>query len=199
MLASGLKRVSAAAIDVFLFIIIMLITSYFLSFYQSDNLTSKYIKLSENYQEEVLEGDEPIQTARAIKLKTELDSVSFQLYLITNIAICAVAVIYFSIIPIFLKGKTLGKLFSKCRVVSNKNAPLKLFLRGLLVSMIIIIKLPLYIVGLFSKDYTTLVYLDYALTAFCLIAVLISIILITLTDNKKSLHDLLVNTKVIND
>lgn len=197
------KRVTAYLLDVFfVYLLIMLITSI-----RFINPTyDKLLEISQNYTDitEKYNKDEIKETAY-------LEATKDYVYDVTkyNISTSLVTIIvifgYFGVFQKYNNGQTLGKKIVKIKVVDNSDKPLglvKYFLRILpmqyvLIGSVIPVLLDTVLVfvldkNLFSVVYTILVY------SFAIIGV-VSFILMNIRKDKKGLHDLLVNSKVVSE
>ena len=109
-----------------------------------------------------------------------------------------VTLIYFSILPYFKNGQTIGKKIFKLRIGQANQKELKpgnFFIRGLISSVVLIDIINLFILLLSNKNIyliTSIItsYLTYMFYITSFICILIN-------KNKRSFHDLITNTKVI--
>lgn len=186
------KRITAYLIDM---LIVTLISSfiYTLPFFTSnqEEYLNNYEKYTKTYTE-FIKGN-----------KKEEDLINSEYKMIKSsstilIIRVGVVIMYFSIIPYFKKGQTLGKKINKIRITSNKKEEIKpgtYFLRGLISSVaifdiislfiLILCKRPIYLISSTLISYLTTLF--YITSFICILA----------NKEKRSLHDLLLNTKII--
>ena len=130
-----IKRIAAYIIDI---LIVSIITAFVYTMPIFGSTQEEYLDSYNNYLKEYTTYIED-QSNEDRLLDSEYKMVkSSSTLLIVEIG---VTIVYFSIIPFFTKGKTLGKKITKLQVVSNNSKPLNpglFFLRGLINSVIII-------------------------------------------------------------
>lgn len=186
------KRIFAYGID---FIIVTIVTAFIFSFITVATSSEEYIKSYENYMTVTNDylNDEATED-EVIKSEYEMMQSSKTL----NIIKIATTLTYFSILPFLMNGQTLGKKITKIKVVSNNEKPLHpglMFLRGIIVSLVFIDIINILALMLASRTvWYNLTYFTSALT-YTMYLVLIEFAIFR--KDKRSLHDLIANTKVI--
>lgn len=186
------KRIFAYGIDV---IIVTIVSAFIFSFVTVATSSEEYINSYENYMtvtnnylnDEATE-DEVINAEYEMMLSSKN----------LNIIKIATTLTYFSILPFLMNGQTLGKKLTKIKVVSNNEKPLHpglMFLRGIIVSLVFIDLINILTLMLSTRNvWYNLTYFTSALT-YTMYLVLVEIAIIR--KDKRSLHDLISNTKVI--
>lgn len=182
------KRVVAYLIDMVLLLIIFSIIS---CFFQSE--IDNQIKINNaNYVNGIINFDTFFDNAS--KLYMENDKQKIMFYIINIIYIIG----YFIILPLFNNGSTLGKKISGIKVEASYNQTLtfkSLFIRNLVINgllYLVIVVLTLYIFP--PKTYFILI----SVVSFIQITlVIISIFMVLYRQDKRGIHDLLANTKVV--
>lgn len=182
------KRVVAYLIDMVLLLIIFSIIS---CFFQSE--IDNQIKINNaNYVNGIINFDTFFDNAS--KLYMENDKQKIMFYIINIIYIIG----YFIILPLFNNGSTLGKKISGIKVEASYNQTLtfkSLFIRNLVINgllYLVIVVLTLYIFS--PKSYFILI----SVVSFIQITlVIISIFMVLYRQDKRGIHDLLANTKVV--
>ena len=185
------KRIISYGIDL---IIVTMISSFLLAMFSMDNSEefvnsyNHYINITNSYLENEVSENEVIQA------EYDMMQTSSTLY-ITKIA---VTLIYFSILPYLRNGQTIGKRITKIKVESNNNQELNpglMFLRGTISSLIYIDIINMIALSVASPNaWYNITYLTSSLTYVTYIVLLQFIII---RKDKRSLHDLISNTKVI--
>lgn len=186
-----IKRISAYLIDM---LIITIISSfiYTLPFFTSSQ--EEYLNNYETYTKTYAEYLKNNKSEKDI-LNSEYQMIkSSSTILIIRVG---VIIVYFSIIPYFKNGQTLGKKLNKIKISSNNKdlTPHQIFFRGLISSVVLIDIINLFILLLYNQQ-TYLIssiitnYLTY-------IFYITSFLCIAFNKEKRSLHDLILNTKII--
>lgn len=184
------KRIISYVIDI---MIILLSTSLIYSIFNTNpehyiEIYNDYINTSTDYFNQKATEEDVINAEHEMALASK----NLQA---TKISI---TIIYFSILPFFTKGQTIGKKITKIKVVSTKHKELSagsMFIRGIIVSLVLIDII----------NFLTLIYCNqstwYNITTIInsIIYILYIILLefVILRKDKRSLHDLISNTKVI--
>lgn len=182
------KRVVAYLIDMILLIIIFSIIS---CFFQSE--IDNQIKINnENYVNGVINFDTFFDNASKLYMENDKQKIIF--YIINIIYVT----FYFIILPLFNNGSTLGKKISGIKVEASYNQKLtfkSLFIRNLIINgllYLVFVVLTLYIFP--PKTYFILI----SVVSFIQITlVIISIFMVLYRQDKRGIHDLLANTKVV--
>lgn len=185
------KRISAYLIDM---LIVTIISSfiYTLPFFTSNQ--EEYLNNYETYTK--------TYTDYLKNNKDEKDLLNSEYQMIkssSTILIIRVGVIifYFSIIPYFKNGQTLGKKINKIRITSNNKdlTPHQIFFRGLISSIALFDIINLFILLLCNQQIyiITSIIISYITYIFYIT----SFVCILINKEKRSLHDLILNTKII--
>lgn len=186
------KRIAAYIMDMFL---ITIISSFIYTFplfaKDQENYLSSYETYTKTYTEYLKnnKSDEELINAEYKMIK------SSSTILIIKVG---VTLICFSILPYFKNGQTIGKKIFKIKIESQNNKELNpgpIFIRGLISSVVIIDIINLFILLLCNKN----IYLITSIITSYLtyIFYISSFICILINKGNRSLHDLIINTKVI--
>lgn len=186
------KRIIAYGIDL---ILVTIITSFIFSILTLGTNPEEYLKSYENYMNTTNNylNDEASEN-EVIKAEYEMMKSSNSLMIIK----VGTTIFYFAIIPFLANGQTLGKKITKIKVVSNDNKPLHpglMFLRGLIASTVIIDIIN--ILALMYAKPSTWYDITYLTSALTYTIYLVLIEFVVLRKDKRSLHDLIANTKVV--
>lgn len=188
------RRISAYLIDI---LIITVISGFFVNIEILNPYAEKYNKISE-------ESTEYIQNASADKLFTDekLLDYSYELSyygIYTSIITLVISIIYFVGFQYFNGGKTIGKAFTKIKVVSSDNKKPKFYqilIRSTIINSLLTCTLLILFVAYLSRKgfetgSTIVQMIDLGLLFACAIMILAR-------QDGKGLHDILANTQVIN-
>lgn len=186
------KRIISYGVDL---LIVTIITSFMFTIFSFGTKPEEYIESYEKYmnitnsylKEEATEND-------VIKAEYEMMKSSKNLMILK----IGTTIFYFSIIPFLMNGQTIGKKITKIKVTSIDSKPLHpglMFLRGLIVSLVLIDII----------NITTLILCNpstwYKITNITSIMTYITYIalieFIIIRKDKRSFHDLIAHTKVI--
>ena len=197
------KRISAYLIDVivvsFIFSLVTLIRFINPTYDEYIEASTKYNEVLEKYY------DEEIDASKMVEENTEL------YYSITkygiSYSICAIVIItsYFVIFPLFTNGQTLGKKLMKIKIISNNEKKLNIgnFLLRIMPlyylsvgSLIPLIINSILVFILNSKHYLVA---NAIVTYTFMFIYAISIIFILVRKDKRGLHEVISNTKVVNE
>ena len=118
---------------------------------------------------------------------------------ITKVVTIGISILYLGIIQFFLKGKTIGKFFFKIKVVDkddiNKEVPLwKYLVRSILVGEVLLIGADL--VALFATNKDMYLNASNIINTVQYIYEIIFLIVMMMREDGRSIHDLLLNTRV---
>lgn len=108
-----------------------------------------------------------------------------------------VYILYFSLLQWLLKGQTLGKKLFKLRVLNDndKKVPLwKFIVRTILITELLIISLDLILVFVLNKN--SYLVANYHIANFKYLYEMAFLVCMIIRDDQKSLHDLLLRTRV---
>ncbi|MBQ4634386.1 MAG: RDD family protein [Bacilli bacterium] len=182
------RRITAAIYDILIFMFIFIIISSFVPISknaaelsnQLNNYTNNFLNLSQAEQNEMIE------TAYLLDRETSY------VYMIWSLLIIG----YFVFIPKWLDGKTLGQYFRKVKLVSETDEKVTLnqyIIRALLNSgLFLTILAPLFIYICDAIWYSNVT------SILCLIQFIYWIVsFVVLIIKKKTIHDYVTNTKII--
>lgn len=187
-----IRRITAYIIDI---LIVSVITAFVYTMPFFGNTQEEYLESYNEYLSEYTTYMEnPTNEDKLLDSEYKMVKSSSTLLIVE----IGVTIIYFSIIPFFTKGKTLGKKITKLQVVSNNSKPLNpglFFLRGLLNSMIIIDIINMFVLLIGNKS----IWIDVT-TVTSIISTILYITMfefMVIRKDRRSLHDIIANTKVI--
>lgn len=195
MEATFKKRLLAYLIDLFIlsFLVVIII-----SIFNIDNngtlisLNKELTNIEEEYIEERITFNDYIKEYASINYM--IDKQEF----LVNIINAILVIFLYILIPYFLDGQTIGKKILKIKIVKNNNKKLDLntlIIRSILINylgyMLITLGL-IFILNSFSYFIVGLI-----LTILELLLVIISSFMVLYKSEKRGIHDILVNTKVI--
>lgn len=186
------KRIISYGIDL---ILVTIITSFIFTIFTLGTNPEEYIESYESYMnttnnylnDEATEDD-------VIKAEYNMMKSSNSLMIVK----IGTTIFYFAIIPFLMNGQTIGKKITKIKVISNNDKPLHpglMFLRGLIVSLVLIDIINT--VSLMYASPSTWYNITYFTSALTYTTYLVLIEFAIFRKDKRSLHDLIANTKVI--
>ena len=194
----SLKRILAYVIDtIFIVLITTLINNItFINPKLNDynKHYDEYIKIQEDYKNKEIDKDK-----YDIEIK-EYNYILTKEGLISSIITISSLIIYFGILPYFLKGQTLGKKALHIKIVSNKDKQLNIgnyLLRMVILNNIIFRILNVSGVYFLNKN-SFYIYSSVISYIESLIETIIIFMVILRKDNR-GLHDMISGTKVIED
>ena len=194
----SLKRILAYVIDtIFIVLITTLINNItFINPKLNDynKHYDEYIKIQEDYKNKEIDKDK-----YDIEIK-EYNYILTKEGLISSIITISSLIIYFSILPYFLKGQTLGKKALHIKIVSNKDKQLNIgnyLLRMVILNNIIFRILNVSGVYFLNKN-SFYIYSSVISYIESLIETIIIFMVILRKDNR-GLHDMISGTKVIEE
>ena len=197
MKASFMQRLLAYLIDIFIVSFIFSIFSVFIP----NNEISEYNKKLSDAESKMIE---TMQSGNSDNYKDMLDEVVSIQYEMSRASILRDSVLfvitfgYFVILQFCLKGKTIGKMILKIKVVQKNNKEpsmgailLRTFIvQGLLSSFIAIVTI-LFI----DKNFYT--YFNGIISVASSIFIIVSALMILYRKDKKGLHDMMAGTSVV--
>lgn len=197
MKASFMQRLLAYLIDIFIVSFIFSIFSVFIP----NNEISEYNKKLSDAESKMIE---TMQSGNSDNYKEMLDEVVSIQYEMSRASILRDSVLfvitfgYFVILQFCLKGKTIGKMILKIKVVQKNNKEpsmgailLRTFIvQGLLSSFIAIVTI-LFI----DKNFYT--YFNGIISVASSIFIIVSALMILYRKDKKGLHDMMAGTSVV--
>lgn len=191
-----LKRAFAYIIDL---MIVVFIIGLFTNIEALNPNYEKYEQAFESYKTLIAESENTnnSQTAKqATNVMYDLNKYSVS----TSIINVVVMVLYFGLFQYYNKGQTIGKKLMKIKIESNDGKDLtmnQLAVRSLIINSILANLILLAVIILGSKDVyfvssTTVSMIQY-------IIIFTTAIMILFRKDKRGLHDVITNTKVINE
>lgn len=189
------KRFFAYLIDiVIVFVLSTLITGFIPVSQKATVISENIVDLTNRVSEEEISKE---------KYNHELQELNYQLTketVIISLINIAIYLLYFVVYPVYNNGQTIGKKAQGLKIV-NKNSQVAsmnnllvrtLILHGIAINIISLILILTITKSSFMLINSTLSYLNYLLLVISLFAVI-------LTKSGRGLHDVLSNTKVINE
>lgn len=195
--ATFIERLGAVIIDIFLVSIVVTLISQ--PFYNNDN--DNYDKMLEESKEVVNQ-----YTNGKISMKTYMSKVTDISYDIaketglSSIISVFVTALYFIVFQFKNNGQTIGKRLLKIKVVKDGNDELTIndfMIRSLIVNSIIFDIIGICIIMFTNKD--VYFYSVYIVQIVQYLVLFICAIMVLSRKDKKGIHDLLVNTKVVKE
>lgn len=190
------KRLGAYVFDILIVSMLVSLLSYL------PILNPNRTQYSEKYNELVNVYEQYSQSEISESEYTEAGiPITYELYRLNiyYVAIDIVIVIlYFGVLPYFLKGQTLGKRLFQLRIVGAKDKPLSIvnyLLRCVVLNNVIISIVLQCIVYFMSVDTFYPVYQNVNLVGY--IILYISLFMIIVRRDGRGLHDMVANTKVV--
>lgn len=190
MQAGLLKRLGAYIIDIFIInILLIAVTSNLKTTnnYQDEinTLTNKYIEKEISYMDFYNQYN---------KLNYKVQKDNYIYYTVDLIMMIG----YFIVFQALNKGQTIGKKILKLQIIKNDNSEIKI--KDIIIRSIFIYNiLSLFLTGCFIKILNMKIYNNmYSVLVFIeTIFIIITIFFILYRKDKRGLHDLMANTKVI--
>ncbi|MFV0249694.1 MAG: RDD family protein [Bacilli bacterium] len=192
MKVSLYKRFSAYLIDILLLGLILMLIFYFMP--ESKNVSSLHNDLNlinENFLNNEIETIEYLNKYSSIMYRLDKDRLIFTI--INFIAIF----VYFVLVPYFYKGKTLGNYILGLEIKSKfKKLKIKqLIIRNIIINGLGYLLTSIILVLLLNNNSYFYLLSIFAFTQ--LILVIVSIFMIIYRHDKRGLHDILSQTKVV--
>ena len=184
------KRVICYIVDLFIISIICLILSMIIP--KSDNYINIQNWIS-NISSDYLNNE--ITFSSYFNLFSELSNKLDRSNVFYMSACFGFTIIYFILIPLFLKGRTLGMLICKLNLKVNKNMFTTVLIRGLISYGILFYLLQLLIMY-FILDKNYLLILTF-LAFIQILVVILSSFMIKYRDDKRSLADILSSSNIL--
>lgn len=206
-----LRRIMAYFIDI---ILVVMVSTLITSNKYIDINYSKYQKVYNEYKtcydeyESLLKDSEEEksdekESDKLDKYEEKLNNYSYRLSKLSFVPRfmgIILSLFYFVVLQFYFNGQTLGKKIMKLRVVSNDNKNINIFsflIRSLIVNEIFISSLNLICILFLSKNvYFTYSKVIYFVTYFIEILIVFTIIF---SKDNRGIHDILANTKVIDE
>lgn len=191
-----LKRLGAYIFDIFIVSMLVSLLSYLPILNPNrTQYSEKYnelVNVYEQYSQDKISESE--YTEAGVPITYELYRLNVY-YVVIDIVI---VILYFGVLPYFLKGQTLGKKLFQLRIVGAKDKPLSIvnyLLRCVVLNNVIISIALQCIVYFMSVNTFYPVYQNVNLVGY--IILYISLFMIIVRKDGRGLHDMVANTKVI--
>lgn len=193
-----IKRLGALILDM---IIVSTVVSM-LTFFVNNN--SNYEKLTKEYNDVMEQAmDKKTSPKEYKKLLSKASDISYDLSkqtVVVSFVSLTMYILYFIVFQFYNKGQTIGKKLMKIKIESNDGKDLtmnQLAVRSLIINSILANLILLAVIILGSKDIyfvssTTVSMIQY-------IIIFTTAIMILFRKDKRGLHDVITNTKVINE
>lgn len=193
-----IKRLGALILDM---IIVSTVVSMF-TFFVNNN--SNYEKLTKEYNDVMEQAmDKKTSPKEYKKLLSKASDISYDLSkqtVVVSFVSLTMYILYFIVFQFYNKGQTIGKKLMKIKIESNDGKDLtmnQLAVRSLIINSIFANLILLAVIILGSKDVyfvssTTVSMIQY-------IIIFTTAIMILFRKDKRGLHDVITNTKVINE
>ena len=193
-----IKRLGALILDM---IIVSTVVSM-LTFFVNNN--SNYEKLTKEYNYVMEQAmDKKTSPKEYKKLLSKASDISYDLSkqtVVVSFVSLTMYILYFIVFQFYNKGQTIGKKLMKIKIESNDGKDLtmnQLAVRSLIINSILANLILLAVIILGSKDVyfvssTTVSMIQY-------IIIFTTAIMILFRKDKRGLHDVITNTKVINE
>lgn len=193
-----IKRLGALIIDM---IIVSTVVSM-LTFFVNNN--SNYEKLTKEYSDVMEQAmDKKTSPKEYKKLLSKASDISYDLSrqtVVVSFVSITMYILYFIVFQFYNKGQTFGKKLMKIKIESNDGKALtmnQLAVRSLIINSILANLILLAVIILGSKD----VYFASSTTVSMIqyIIIFTTAMMILFRKDKRGLHDVITNTKVINE
>ena len=193
-----IKRLGALILDM---IIVSTVVSMF-TFFVNNN--SNYEKLTKEYNDVMEQAMDKKTSPKEYKnLLSKASDISYDLSkqtVVVSFISLTMYILYFIVFQFYNKGQTIGKKLMKIKIESNDGKDLtmnQLAVRSLIINSILANLILLAVIILGSKDVyfvssTTVSMIQY-------IIIFTTAIMILFRKDKRGLHDVITNTKVINE
>lgn len=166
--------------------------SYFGECFKDINIDEE---VSEDKNKEILTSISNKYTDTYNKLLYEINTYNRNIYIIDIV----VFLLYFGILEYFLRGRSVGKLLFRLKTIDNNNPKKRIPLWKCLVKAILISETILLLVNIFIiniKDINTYMYV-YKINSYVQYFYELAFLLVmVLRDDERSIHDLLLNTRI---
>ncbi len=197
------KRISAYILDILIASLIFSLVT--LVRFINPNY-DKYLEASNKYNEVLQEYYDGKMTAdEMVKNNTENYYLVSKYGISYSISAFVILFGYFVLFPVFTKGQTIGKKIMKIKIVSNNNQNLNLgnyLLRSLPIYYLTIGSLIPFILNtilIFILSSNTYLIANSVITYTFMAIYMVSVILILIRKDKRGLHEVISNTKVVNE
>lgn len=192
MKASFFKRVGAYLVD--LLIVATIVAIVTIGFKGNNDINKKYNELLTSYSKSEITINEYTNEIYKLEYNNQKNNIYY------NVTTVVIYIGYYIVFATLNKGKTIGKLLFRIKVVDNNDNPPKIgnmIIRGLCIYNILsliycIISVNIFNETLFRKGYMIISYLES-------IIIIVSFFMITYKKDGKGIHDLVARTKVVNE
>ena len=193
-----IKRLGALILDMIIVSIVVSMLTFFV------NNNSNYEKLTKEYNDVMEQAmDKKTSPKEYKKLLSKASDISYDLSkqtVVVSFVSLTIYILYFIVFQFYNKGQTIGKKLMKIKIESNDGKDLtmnQLAVRSLIINSILANLILLAVIILGSKDVyfvssTTVSMIQY-------IIIFTTAIMILFRKDKRGLHDVITNTKVINE
>lgn len=193
-----IKRLGALILDMIIVSIVVSMLTFFV------NNNSNYEKLTKEYNDVMEQAmDKKTSPKEYKKLLSKASDISYDLSkqtVVVSFVSLTMYILYFIVFQFYNKGQTIGKKLMKIKIESNDGKDLtmnQLAVRSLIINSILANLILLAVIILGSKDVyfvssTTVSMIQY-------IIIFTTAIMILFRKDKRGLHDVITNTKVINE
>ena len=188
------KRIIAYIIDIMLITGLATVLTYFLPENKEYNESmEKYSTLVNKFTNKEIEQEEFFNETNDLVYSINRNSVT------TTIVTTVLTISYFVVLAYFMNGQTVGKKMMKIQIISNSRKKLTMnnyLIRGLIVNSILMNVLGIIILLYLNKS--TYLKVNDVLTYTYGLSMIITFGMILFREDKRGLHDILANTKVVN-
>ncbi|MDO5003322.1 MAG: RDD family protein [bacterium] len=193
-----IKRLGALILDMIIVSIVVSMLTFFV------NNNSNYEKLTKEYNDVMEQAmDKKTSPKEYKKLLSKASDISYDLSkqtVVVSFVSLTMYILYFIVFQFYNKGQTIGKKLMKIKIESNYGKDLtmnQLAVRSLIINSILANLILLAVIILGSKD----VYFVSSMTVSMIqyIIIFTTAIMILFRKDKRGLHDVITNTKVINE
>ncbi len=193
-----IKRLGALILDMIIVSIVVSMLTFFV------NNNSNYEKLTKEYNDVMAQAmDKKTSPKEYKKLLSKASDISYDLSkqtVVVSFVSLTMYILYFIVFQFYNKGQTIGKKLMKIKIESNDGKDLtmnQLAVRSLIINSILANLILLAVIILGSKD----VYFVSSMTVSMIqyIIIFTTAIMILFRKDKRGLHDVITNTKVINE
>ncbi len=193
--AAFVQRLVALLIDLFIIsIIVSIFTIFTINNDNYQKLVNESVEVKNNYLDEKIN----FQTYLSKSIDINYD-ISRQTAIETMITV-AIYILYFIVFQFYKNGQTIGKKIMKIKIISNDSSDLtmnQIAIRSLIINDIFVNLVMLAVVILGTKDiyFVSLIVLEI----IQIILIFIISIMILSRKDKRGLHDVITNTRVIKE
>lgn len=193
-----IKRLGALILDMIIVSIVVSMLTFFV------NNNSNYEKLTKEYNDVMEQAMDKKTSPKEYKnLLSKASDISYDLSkqtVVVSFVSLTMYILYFIVFQFYNKGQTIGKKLMKIKIESNDGKDLtmnQLAVRSLIINSILANLILFAVIILGSKD----VYFVSSMTVSMIqyIIIFTTAIMILFRKDKRGLHDVITNTKVINE